>query len=156
MKYTPEIVDRICSLLATGDYRIEDVCKQADISKETFYTWKETHPDFSDAIKKADKERLKAFVAMARSGMAKRLDIYEYDEITTEYIDNKEGKPKIKSRKVVRKFVMPSDTLIMYALNNQDADNFKYKSDASEADRDPPQPLVHQPVEPDGTDSKVQ
>lgn len=128
-KYSEEIVTRICDLLATGDHKISDVCKQVGISEPTYYEWKESKPKFLEALKEAEKKRLEAFKNMARSGLAKLLDVHEYDEETIEYIDNPKdpGKPKIKSKKIVRKKIMPNPTAVIFALTNQDSENFKHK-----------------------------
>lgn len=53
MKYSDELTVEICKYLQAGN-NIEDSCALANISKETYYTWKKTHSDFSDAIKKAE------------------------------------------------------------------------------------------------------
>jgi hypothetical protein len=54
-KYCPEVVTLIISTLAlTG--RDIDGCKAAGINQDTFYSWKKTHAEFSEAVKAA-KER---------------------------------------------------------------------------------------------------
>ncbi|MES2733573.1 MAG: transposase [Bacteroidota bacterium] len=159
MKYSPEIVNRIVELLASGDYTINDVCKQVGINQDTFYDWKANKSEFSEALKQAEKDRLLSFKRMARSGLAKIIDVFEYEEVTTEYIDGKDkegnSKPKIKSRKVVKKFIMPNATAVIFALTNMDADNWKHKSDQGEGDREPPKPIVFKPIKPDGRDSQI-
>jgi len=131
VKYDPTLTERICSLLAEGKHTIADVCEQVGISKDTFYRWKRDESDFSDSVKKASAQRLQAFAEMALSGLAKRLDVYEYEEVTTEYIDSKDKNgnsvPKIKTRKVTKKRAMPSDMLILATLQNQDSENWKDK-----------------------------
>lgn len=52
MKYCPEIVDAIMKGLRSG-ISITNVCKLLDISKQTFYDWKDSKPYFFDSIKKA-------------------------------------------------------------------------------------------------------
>lgn len=137
MKYIPEVVDKICDLLSSGDYTIKDVCRQVGINEDTYHTWKKEKPDFSEAIKKAEIARLDSFAKMAKSGLAKLLDVYEYEEVTTEYVDskgkddngNEVSKPKIKSRKVVKKFIMPNPTAVIFALKNRDPDNWADKQE---------------------------
>ena len=53
MKYSPEIVKKICDLLKMGNY-IHTACDCVGISKDTFYDWIKNKPDFSDAIKEAE------------------------------------------------------------------------------------------------------
>ena len=51
-KLTPELTEKIVSLLAEGNY-VETVCNYVGLSKETFYRWLKTNPEFSNAIKQA-------------------------------------------------------------------------------------------------------
>jgi len=144
MKYTPDIVEAICQKLATGDHRIADVCQQVGISEQTFYRWKEEKGEFCEALKKAETDRLAAFVVMARSGLAKLLDVYEYEETTTEYIDGKDKNgnsvPKIKSRKVTKKRIMPNATAVIFALKNREPEEWKDKRELEV--RDVTEPLT--------------
>jgi transposase-like protein len=127
MKYSATLTARICTLLATGEHTIADVCKQVGISEETFYSWKREKPEFSEALKKVEEQRLEAYRRMALSGLAKTLDVYEYEEVTTEYADDGKGKPKVKSRKVTKKKVMPNVAAIIYTLNNRDPHNWQQR-----------------------------
>ena len=127
-KYSKQIVDKICELIASGDYRIVDVCKKTGIHHDTYYDWKANKPEFSERLKKAEEERLEAFKSMARSGLAKLLDVFEYEEEQIEYVDDPKdsGKTKIKSRKVTKKFIMPNPTAVIFALTNRDPASFKH------------------------------
>ncbi len=127
-KYSEEIVKKICDLFSLGDHTVKDVCKQVNISKDTFYAWKIDKPDFSDRLKKAEDERQEAFKTMARSGLAKLLDVYEYDEVTTEDGTDNRGKP-VRKVKVTRKFIMPNATAVIFALTNRDPENYKHKQE---------------------------
>ena len=48
-KYCTEIVDAICSGLAAG-LSIRAVCGLVNISEQTYYNWKNEHPDFNEAV----------------------------------------------------------------------------------------------------------
>lgn len=124
-KYTKERVEKICELISSGDYTIEEICQNVDISKETFYNWKHEKPDFFDAIKKADNERLKLYVKEARNSLLKKIKGYEFTETHTIEKTDKDG--LYTETREVKKHIPPSDTLIMYTLNNQDPENFSYK-----------------------------
>jgi transposase-like protein len=119
MKYSADLTARICALLSTGEHTIADVCQQVGITESTFYKWKLEKSEFSESLKKAEQARLAAFATMARSGLAKLLDVYEVEETTTEYVE-KDGKPKIKSRKVTRRTIMPNPTAILFTLKNRE------------------------------------
>jgi hypothetical protein len=50
-KYKKEYPQKAEEILATGK-SLAAVCAQLDISRETLYAWKESHPEFKEAIKK--------------------------------------------------------------------------------------------------------
>lgn len=129
MKYTKDLVDRICELFATGEHSVADVCAQVGLAKSTFHKWKEEKSDFSDALKKAEALRLSAFKQMARSGLAKLLDVYEHDEMSRSFSVDKNGKRRIKFEKVTRRKVMPNATAVIFALKNLDPENFQDKQE---------------------------
>lgn len=130
-KYSKKVVDVICELYANGEHSIKDICQMVGISKDTFFTWKKTFPDFSDRLKAVDDDRLENFAKMARSGLAKLLDVHEYEEVTTEYTTDKKGKPVVKAQKRVKKKIMPSATAVIFALTNRDPDNWKHKQEVT-------------------------
>lgn len=124
MKYTQEIADKICELFATGDYTIQEVCQQVDISRKTFYSWKSERPEFTTAIKEAGSRRLELTKQAARTGLLALLQGKEYDEVTEEWA-GPEGNQVLKSRKVTRKFIQPNPTAVIFALKNVDLENFR-------------------------------
>lgn len=127
MKYSQKLASKVIELISTGDHTIQDICKHVGISKTIFYKWKEEKVDFSDALKKAESERLDNLKELAKSGLAILLTKHEYEEVTTEYIDTKEGKPRIKSQKKVKKFVMPNPTAVIFTLTNREPTDWKHK-----------------------------
>lgn len=48
-KYDPEICEKVLDLFKQGK-SIRQICLILDISKSTFYLWKEEHEEFSDTI----------------------------------------------------------------------------------------------------------
>jgi len=124
-KYSKRLVKRICDELATGNHTIADVCKKVGIDESTYYDWKNKKPEFSEAVKEAEAKRLEAFADMARSGLAKLLDTHEYEEVTTEYENDKTGKPVIKMQKRTKKKIMPNPTAVIFTLTNRDSENWK-------------------------------
>lgn len=129
MKYSKDLVERICAEFASGEHSVADVCKKVGLAESTFYKWKEEKSEFSESLKKADALRLSSFKQMARSGLAKMLDVYEYDEMSRSYSVDKHGKRRIKFEKATRKKVMPNPTAVIFALKNLDAENFKEKQE---------------------------
>lgn len=123
--YSKKLVALICEDLATGNHTIADVCKRVGISEATYYRWQQEKEEFREAIKSAESKRLEAFKEMAKSGLAKLLDIHEYEEVTTEYENNKDGKPVVKMQKRTKKKIMPSTAAVIFALTNRDSENWK-------------------------------
>jgi transposase-like protein len=99
MKYTKDLVERICAEFATGEHSVADVCRKVGLTESTFYKWKAEKSEFSEALKKAEELRLSAFKQMARSGLAKMLDVYDYDEMSRSYSVDKRATAASVSRK---------------------------------------------------------
>jgi hypothetical protein len=133
MKYSNKIVDKICELLASGKYRIEDVCKVVGITKATFYDWKEKKTYFSDKLKESEQKRLESFADMAKSGLAKLLDVHSFVETKTEYetVKDKDGKDarRVKSKTKTTKVIMPNPAAVIFTLTNRLPDDWKNKQD---------------------------
>jgi len=128
-KYSKKRVDKICQLIESDDFIIAEICKQVGISVATFFYWKETYPEFLECIKKAEENRLELFRQSARSGLLTLLRGKEFEEVITAYVESKpdkEGnsKPKIKSQRKIKKFILPNPTSVIFALKNLDGDNF--------------------------------
>lgn len=130
-KYCEEIVTQICELIEKDSYTDKEICEKVDISRETFYSWKAEKPDFSDNIKRAEQKYLQFIVVEARKSLTKKIQGYTVQEKRTVYnSDLKEGKavPKIKEQTITDKHYQPDTTAIIFALCNQDSDNFKNKT----------------------------
>lgn len=127
-KYNKAIVDKMAELYETGNYGIKEICEAVGITKETWYDWKEKKPYFSDLLERAHARRLENLGQLALSGMAVLLTKHEYEEVTTEYINGPGDKPKIKSRKVVKKFVMPNERMIEFVATNRMAQEWKHRN----------------------------
>lgn len=127
MKYTEEIVKEIVKWRANTDTPITEICSKVGIHHDTYYDWIKTKPEFSEAIKQADKQRLKTMKFEARKALFKRIQGYDRDEVKEEYGKDEKGEETLVKRTVITKHYQASDTLIMYALNNTDPENFKHK-----------------------------
>ena len=129
MKYSRKLADKVAELVASGEHTLKEVCKHVGISFETYNTWKKTKPEFSDLIKSAEEERLQNLGNLAKSGLALLLTKHEYEEVTTDYVDGKDGKPRIKSMKKVKKFIMPNPTAVIFTLKNREPESWKDKQE---------------------------
>lgn len=119
MKYTIATADKFLELYATGKHTIQEICASLGIkSTKTFYRWKKSYPAFAERLEEADAERLENLGELALSGLAKLLTEHEIEEVTTEYVD-KNGKPHVKSRKVVKKTVQANIAACIFTLTNR-------------------------------------
>lgn len=123
-----DVKDDIISCIREGDSNIL-ACKKVGISKETFYTWINDKPDFSDSLKKARKEFRETIVQTLEQSLWKRAAGYEIEESKNEYRTLKDGsKVLVKSRKITKHF--PPDTgALIFALTNLDSENWKNRQD---------------------------
>ena len=123
-----DVKDDIISYIREGDSNIL-ACKKVSISKETFYTWINDKPDFSDSLKKARKEFRETIVQTLEQSLWKRAAGYEIEESKNEYRTLKDGsKVLVKSSKITKHF--PPDTgALIFALTNLDPENWKNRQD---------------------------
>lgn len=124
-KYSKRRVDRICKLIEEDDYTVPELCKHAGISEATYYQWKLDKPEFLEAIKASEEKRLEIHKSAAKRGLLTLLQGKEYEETSIEYIEGKDGKPKIKNQKRVKKVILPNPTSVIFALKNLDPDHFQ-------------------------------
>ncbi len=135
MKYSKDIVNKICSLIREDSYTIAEICSIVGINKDTFYKWKETKSDFSDSIKKAQNDFDEMLVAEAKKSLIKMIKGYTEQEKKTVTVDtgkrDDNNKPiiRVKEHSVIDKHYQPNPTLIIFTLTNRDSDNWKNKQD---------------------------
>lgn len=123
-----DVKDDIISYIREGDSNIL-ACKKVGISKETFYTWINDKPDFSNSLKKARKEFRETIVQTLEQSLWKRAAGYEIEESKNEYRTLKDGgEVLVKSSKITKHF--PPDTgALIFALTNLDPENWKNRQD---------------------------
>ena len=123
-----DVKDDIISYIREGGSNIL-ACKKVGISKETFYTWINDKPDFSDSLKKARKEFRETIVQTLEQSLWKRAAGYEIEESKNEYRTLKDGgEVLVKSSKITKHF--PPDTgALIFALTNLDPENWKNRQD---------------------------
>ncbi len=130
-KYTPELVTRICGLLEKDTYTVAEICESVGICRDTFFSWKNSFPDFSDAIKKAEEKRRDTFVIEAKNSILKKIRGYKVTEIKTVNAPtgetDSEGNPvlKLKEQTTITKYVQPDTTAIIFTLTNLDPEHWK-------------------------------
>ena len=89
-KYNSDLVDKICSLIEQDTYTIEEICKIVGITTTTYFEWKNTKTEFSEAIKKAEKKRMEKLAVAARNSLMKL--VCGYEVINTKIKKGKDSK----------------------------------------------------------------
>ena len=125
MKYSNELVEKICGYLKDGE-TVESTCKLVGITKGIFYKWKQDKSDFLDAINKAIEEYEATCVEKAEHSLFKRAIGYDYESTETVYVDC-DGSPKIKQKKKKITHVAPDVSALQFFLTNRAGDRWKNK-----------------------------
>ena len=134
-KYNKQTVERICALISTDSYTIAEICEKVGISKDTYYKWLKTKPDFSDSIKKAQDRFNDMLVVEAKRSLVKMVKGYTAQEKRTVTADSgkkdDDGKPivKIKEHVVTDKVFQPVPAAVFFTLTNRDPDNWKHRQE---------------------------
>ena len=141
-KYSAELTERICSLLRADSYTIAEICKIVGIAESTFYEWKDSKAEFSEAIKKAQEECRGFFATEAKKSLLKLVQGFTVEEKRTVTADSgkksEDGKPivKVKEHTTVTKYVAPNPTAIIFTLTNCDPTNWKNRQSAELTGKD--------------------
>lgn len=120
-KYSKEIVEEITDLIKSDSYTVTEICKRVGIADCTYFEWQKEKPDFSEKIKKAKKERRKMYAVEAEKSLLKKIRGYEVVETKTV---NRQKSTEITT---ITKHILPDTAAIIFALTNQDPENWKNK-----------------------------
>lgn len=138
-KYSPEIVSMICELIEKDSYTDKEICQNVGINQDTYITWKKEKPEFSERIKKAEQVFLKSIATAAKKSLLKKIEGYTVQEKRTVYnseVKDGQSKPKIKEQTITDKHYQPDTVAIIFALCNQDSENFKNKQSTEVTGKD--------------------
>lgn len=124
-KYNKRIVKRICDLLSKDTYTIAEVCAIVKISESCFYNWQANVVEFGDAIARAREQFDELLVKEAKNSLRKKVTGYEVDEKKTVYVNDAEGKPKIKEQTTIKKHFQPDTEAIKFVLTNKASDEYQ-------------------------------
>lgn len=125
-KYNKEIVERICNFIRDGDSQ-KIAAEKAGIREGTFYEWMNSKDEFSECIKKAHEDFRQTIVGKLEATLYRKAQGYEVTETDTEYVNDKDGKPKIKSQKKKVKHIQPDTAALIFALTNLAPDKWQNK-----------------------------
>ena len=126
--YTPERVARICEAIERGETN-ETAAKIGGISITTFCEWQNKKPEFSEAVKRAkaafEDWQMNGILEDARKSLKTLICGQEYEEIKTEYENDKTGNPRIRKQTRITKKILPNPTAVIFALCNRDPENWQ-------------------------------
>lgn len=126
--YTPERVKRICDAIERGETN-ETAAKIGGIHVSTFCEWQNSKPEFSEAVKRAkaayEDWQMNGILEDARKSLKTLVCGQEYEEIKTEYEDDKNGNPRIRKQTRVTKKILPNPTAVIFALCNRDPEHWQ-------------------------------
>ena len=128
--YTPERVAKICKAIENGETN-ETAAKIGGIAVSTFCEWQAKKPEFMEAVKRAkaafEDWQLNGILDDARKSLKTLICGQEYEEVKTEYENDKNGNPRIRKQTRVTKKVLPNPTAVIFALCNRDPENWSNK-----------------------------
>lgn len=154
-KYSKKRVAHICSLIRKDSYTVEEICSLSDITKETYYSWLKTHPDFSDAVTRARGEFDELIVKEAKNSLRKLVNGYEYEEKKTVYVnhtikDPDTGKekqmPKIKEQITTVKHIQPNQGAVEFVLCNKAPGEYKNRQTTEVTGKDGKDLIPDRPI----------
>ena len=123
-KFTKEFADLAIKLAAKG-YLDKEICEYADVNINTFYKWKQKHPDFAEELMKAKHKINQKIEAQAY----KRAMGYMITETKTIIATNDDGEEEIIRVEKNNKHI-PSDTkILMMLLKNRMPEKYRDKQE---------------------------
>ena len=124
-KYSERLVDKMIKLIEEDTYTITDICNILNISRKSFYQWRETKPEFDKAIADAMEMREEKLVAKARLSLQKKLEGYTLTETKLKYIPDEEDPTQLKlEEKIVKvKEYAPDNKAIQIVMDRTRPNN---------------------------------
>ena len=124
MKYSKEIVDKICMYLAQGDTQ-KEAGKKAGICEDTFAEWVKNKPGFSERVKEAKEIFKDNIIGKLETSLWKVALGYEVEESKTTFGRDADGNPIIVKQEKTKKNYAPNVTALIFALSNLAPDRWK-------------------------------
>lgn len=126
--YTPERVAKICKAIENGETNAT-AARIGGIHVATFCEWQNTKPEFAEAVKRSkaafEDWQMNGILEDARKSLKTLVCGQEYEEIKTEYENDKTGNPRIKKQTRVTKKILPNPTAVIFALCNRDPEHWQ-------------------------------
>lgn len=133
-KYS-ELAPVVLQRLTEGD-NITTACRHAGIHVDSFYSWLNKKPEFSEAVKKAQETfRANIQAKLEATLWEKALGGKKIEEVVSEYAAGADGKPVIVKQRRTSKTMNADTAALIFALTNVDpakwANRKETKSDVS-------------------------
>lgn len=118
-KYSERLVQKIVRLIEEDVYTITEICDTLNISRKTFYEWRNEKAEFAQAIDEAMEIREERLVEMAHSALKERLkETTIQEEIISYEVDEEDPSEfKVKSKLVKIRKILPSIAAIRFVLD---------------------------------------
>lgn len=118
-KYSERLVQKVVRLIEEDVYTITEICEALNISRKTFYEWKNEKAEFAQVLDEAMEIRYEQLVELAHSALKERLKEKTIEEeiITYEPDDEDSSSFKIKSKLIKTRKVLPSIAAIRFVLD---------------------------------------
>lgn len=119
-KFSKKTTEKIVGLIKSDTYTIAEICRQVGIAPRTYHSWIEDNPEFAKAVEDANVERMQLMAIEAKKSLLRKLQGYEVVETHVTTVPDKDGKPKIKEQKTIKKHVAADTAAIIFTLTNGD------------------------------------
>ncbi len=125
--YTPERVRIICDAIERGEMD-KTAARLAGVRPQTICEWKQRHPEFAEAVKRAEEAFLEwqnsELLAEAKKSLKTLICGTVYEEVRIEEEPTAQGY-MIKRKTRTQKHVAPNPAAIIFALTNRDPENWQ-------------------------------
>lgn len=120
-KYTQKLVEKISSLIEEDNYTITEICRIVGISRNVFYEWRTTKPEFSESLDRAFDAREERLRQQARKSMRQKLEGQKQIETKITYTASKDSDDPhtlvVKEYVVKEKYCLPETSAIIHSLS---------------------------------------
>jgi hypothetical protein len=135
-KYNKKVVDKICALISKDTYTIAEICATVRISERTYYEWQANIAEFAESIARARQQFDETIVNEAKNSLRKKVNGYEVDEKKTVYVNDADGRPKIKEQTTIKKHFQPDTEAIKFVLTNKASDEYQNRQNTELTGKD--------------------
>lgn len=111
-------------LMEYGGATLNAFCEHIDIDDTTFRRWLQ-NPTFATAIKEAKEDFKNGLELKIVSSLAKSAQGFDVEDVTTDYVDGKDGKPKVRHQVRKKHHIPPNTGAAIFLLTNLNGEVWK-------------------------------